>query len=43
MGRMATYSGRDITVDEALQSERLGPAEYAFGDVEFPKVPVPGA
>jgi predicted dehydrogenase len=43
MGRMATYSGRDITMEDALQSERLGPVEYAFGAAEFPSVPVPGA
>ena len=36
MGRMATYSGRVITWDEAVQSElRLGPERYAW-DAEPP-------
>lgn len=42
MGRMATYSGRDVTAEDALKSERLGPKEYAFGPVAFPGVAVPG-
>lgn len=36
MGRMAAYTGREITWEEVLNSElRLGPEEYEFG-------PVPG-
>ncbi|HMS15293.1 MAG TPA: Gfo/Idh/MocA family oxidoreductase [Planctomycetota bacterium] len=42
MGRMATYSGRDVTAEEALKAERLGPKEYAFGSAAFPGVAVPG-
>jgi len=44
MGRMATYTGREITWDEVLNSGlRLGPDTYAFGPVtgipeEPPKV-----
>ncbi len=42
LGRMATYSGRVVTWDEALASERLGPDTYAFGDLPTPPVPTPG-
>ena len=42
MGRMATYSGRVVTWDEAMASERLGPDSYEWGDLPVPPVPVPG-
>ena len=43
MGRMASYTGRVITWDEALASnERLGPAEYALGALDVDPVAVPG-
>ena len=42
MGRMATYSGKLITWEDALDSERLGPKEYAWGDLPVPPVPMPG-
>lgn len=39
MGRMATYSGMEVTWDEAVKSElRLGPKEYSF-DAEPPVKP----
>lgn len=43
MGRMATYSGRSVTWEEALQSEeRLGPTQYEFGPLAVDPVPMPG-
>jgi predicted dehydrogenase len=43
MGRMCTYTGQDITWDKLLSSkERLGPAEYAWGNVPEPVVAIPG-
>lgn len=43
MGRMATYTGREITWDMALNSkEDLTPAKYAFGPMEVPPVAQPG-
>ncbi|HVW01370.1 MAG TPA: Gfo/Idh/MocA family oxidoreductase, partial [Planctomycetaceae bacterium] len=43
MGRMATYTGREITWEEAWKSpERLGPTTYAWGPLETPPVAVPG-
>ena len=42
MGRMATYSGRDVTREQVLESERLGPTEYEWGSIETPRVPTPG-
>lgn len=45
MGRMAAYTGRDITWDEILNSDlRLGPDRYEFGPVHgIPEeAPVPG-
>ncbi len=43
MGRMATYTGRVVTWDEALTSEeRLGPPTMAFGPLATPRVPSPG-
>jgi predicted dehydrogenase len=43
MGRMATYSGRQVTWDEALKAdERWGPETYEFGDLPVDPVPMPG-
>ncbi|MCH2140097.1 MAG: Gfo/Idh/MocA family oxidoreductase [Phycisphaerales bacterium] len=43
MGRMSAYSGRPVEWNEALESvERLGPANYAFGDLPVMPVSVPG-
>ena len=43
MGRMATYTCKTITGDEALESsERLGPTTYDFGPLEVPPVAMPG-
>ena len=43
MGRMAAYTGREITWTEALESEEgLGPSEYAWGDLPQPVVAMPG-
>jgi predicted dehydrogenase len=43
MGREATYSGHDITWDQALQSAtKLGPERLEFGDYSIPKSPRPG-
>ncbi len=43
MGRMAAYTGQTVSWEQAVTSEqRLGPAEYAFGDLEIPPVAVPG-
>ena len=39
MSRMATYSGKVITRDQALNAERLGPESYVF-DQELPVPPV---
>ena len=44
MGRMAAYTGREVTWDEALNcKEDLTPANYAFGPVELPDVAMPGS
>ena len=43
MGRMATYSGRVVTWDEAMNSdERWGPTSYEFGPLPVDPVPMPG-
>jgi predicted dehydrogenase len=42
MGRMATYTGRVVTWDEALASPRLGPETYELGPLPTPPVPMPG-
>jgi predicted dehydrogenase len=43
LGRMATYTGRLVTWDEALQSdERLGPQSYELGPLAVDPVPMPG-
>jgi predicted dehydrogenase len=43
MGRMACYTGQEITWDMAMNSqEDLSPAAYEWGDVKIPEVAVPG-
>jgi predicted dehydrogenase len=43
MGRVASYTGRDVTRDEVLaDTRRLGPASYAFGALAVDAVPMPG-
>ncbi len=43
MGRMATYTGQLLSWDQVTASqERLGPANYAWNDVEEPPVAIPG-
>ncbi|HEX4794203.1 MAG TPA: Gfo/Idh/MocA family oxidoreductase [Humisphaera sp.] len=44
MGRMAAYTGREVTWEEALASkEDLSPAKYAFGPLALPDVAIPGS
>ncbi len=43
MGRMATYTGKNITWNMVLNSkENLTPAKYEFGEMPVPAVPKPG-
>jgi myo-inositol 2-dehydrogenase/D-chiro-inositol 1-dehydrogenase len=43
MGRMATYTGQTLKGDQAFASEqRLGPAQYEWGDMPEPPVAIPG-
>jgi len=43
MGRMATYTGQEVTWNKALNSkEDLSPKRYAWGDIELPPVAIPG-
>ncbi len=43
LGRMAAYTGKRITWEEAMNSkEKLGPDKLEFGPVPFPEVAVPG-
>ena len=43
MGRMATYTGKQVTWDQALNSkEDLSPAKYEWMNVPTPEVPMPG-
>jgi hypothetical protein len=43
MGRMACYSGKNVTWDQALNSiEDLTPKNYAFEDIAIPEVALPG-
>lgn len=43
LGRMATYSGQEVTWDELMSSdEALGPREYVWGDVTELPAAVPG-
>jgi hypothetical protein len=43
MGRMATYTGQNITWDMVLNSkEDLTPPKYEFGSLPMPPVAMPG-
>ena len=43
MGRMATYTGQEITWEKALHSkEDLSPAKYEFGPLAVAPVARPG-
>jgi len=43
MGRMATYSGKEVTWEQALNSTVvLGPTKYEWGPLAVDPVPVPG-
>lgn len=43
MGRMATYTGKEVTWEQALNSqERLGPDKYDWGSLGVPDVAQPG-
>ena len=43
MGRMATYSGQEVTWDKAIASdEKWGPDSYEFGPLPVDPVPMPG-
>ena len=43
MGRMATYTGQQVTWPQALQSkEDLTPPKYAWGDAPEAPIAVPG-
>ena len=43
MGRMATYTGQNITWDMALNSKQdLSPAKYEFGELTVAPVARPG-
>lgn len=43
MGRMACYTGQEITWEMAMNSqENLTPEKYEWGDVKIPEVPMPG-
>lgn len=43
MGRMATYTGRQVTWEQALASkEDLSPKKYEWGPIAMPEVALPG-
>ncbi len=43
MGRMATYTGQDLTWEQTLRSiERLGPERYEWSDMPEPSIAIPG-
>jgi hypothetical protein len=43
MGRMATYSGKEVTWEQMQNStENLFPADLKFGDYPVPPVAIPG-
>lgn len=43
MGRMASYSGKEVTWEQALASEeKWGPDSYEFGPLPVDPVPMPG-
>jgi len=44
LGREAAYTGQKVSFNDALKSTtRLGPKEYAFGELAIPPIPEPGA
>ena len=43
LGREVCYTGQTITWDQMMNSEKnMSPAVYQWGDVEIPKVAIPG-
>jgi hypothetical protein len=43
MGRMAAYTGQQISWEDALNSkENLTPAKYDWGAIETPPIAIPG-
>jgi len=43
MGRVAAYTGQDVTWDQVWNSKtKLGPEKYIWGDIEVPPVAMPG-
>ncbi len=43
MGRMAAYTGAEVTWDQALNSqEKLGPAKWDWGPLPMPALAIPG-
>lgn len=44
MGRMAAYTGQEVTWDWAMNESKLDltPPKYEFGDLTVPPVAVPG-
>jgi predicted dehydrogenase len=42
MGRESAYSGHAVEWEQALNSNRLGPDKYEFGDLPMPEVAIPG-
>ena len=43
MGRMASYTGKNMTWEQALASDDdLSPDSYEFGQLEVPPVAIPG-
>jgi hypothetical protein len=44
MGRMSAYTGKEVTMEEIMNSElKLGPKVFVMGPVDVPKeVPVAG-
>ncbi|MHC5004614.1 MAG: hypothetical protein ACYTJ0_15990 [Planctomycetota bacterium] len=43
MGRMAAYTGKEVTWEQALNSKMdLSPPAYAFGPMPVPPVAMPG-
>jgi predicted dehydrogenase len=43
MGRLATYTGQDLTWEQTMRSsERLGPDKYEWSDMPEPEVAIPG-
>ena len=43
IGREACYTGKKLDWEESINADvRLGPENYEWGDVEKPKVAIPG-